>query len=100
MEEQTTAALEAIAKQLKKIAKELKRDNKRANEPLEKDKELINIPSDTKIKAAINTIKKYCVSKKDCGECRFFNDGLTGVSTTCHLRQITPSEWRYSNVRD
>lgn len=95
MKKQTTvAALGAIAKQLKKIAKELKRANDGAD-PLEevyvltekgkelaeqhKDEceELSNKPSDEEARAAIKTLSDYCdlqAANCRCKKCIFFTD--------------------------
>ena len=146
MKKQTTvAALGAIAKQLKKIAKELKRANDGAD-PLEevyvlteKGKELaeqhkdeceelsnrrkencrkkdtckgmdlncktcenwtpiVNTPSDEKLKAAVNTIKKYCASRDRCVGCRYYLTDepivLNQFMPRCGLRKTDPGEWR------
>ena len=90
MKKQTTvAALGAIAKQLKKIAKELKRANDGAD-PLEevyvlteKGKELAeqhedeceelsNTPLDEEVTAAVKELRAYC-NDTVCTTCRFHN---------------------------
>lgn len=107
-EQTTTEALGAIAKQLKKIAKELKRANKGANEPLEevyrltelgkelveqnKDEceELSNTPSDEEVTAAVKKLRAYCNNKGGCtSRCKFYN------SASCtHCRLIAyPKYW-------
>ena len=111
MKKQTTvAALGAIAKQLKKIAKELKRANDGAD-PLEevyvltekgkelaeqlKDEceELSNTPSDEEVTAAVNTLKEYCFSRNCCNECMFFRGPGTEMNICCKLRKDTPGGW-------
>ena len=105
MKKQTTvAALGAIAKQLKKIAKELKRANDGAD-PLEevyvltekgkelaeqhKDEceELSNKPSDEEVTAA-KKLRAYC-NNMECTRCKFFK------SNSCSHCRLTdyPKYW-------